>query len=372
MTSEFDFAGREVDFAGRRTSLSRRSLLRYSALAGVALGGAGLLAACGSAADDSSNGSTADGSKFGTVAVQLSWLKNIEFAGEYFADSKGYFKEAGFGSVNLIAGGAASTSVEAGLDTGKIWLGLSAPQTTAKAVLEGLPGKIIGTTYQKNPFAIVSSAAKPIKNPEDMRGRKIGVQDTNQLIFKALLTANGLKPSDVVIVPAQYDPTPLANGEVDGWVSYVTNEPITLTAKGFANTHFLFADYNLPLVAETLTVKQSTIDKEREKLKAFLVAEIKGWKDAVADPAESARLAVEVYGKDQKLDLAEQTKEAVAQNDLVTSADATANGLLTMTDKLIEQNITALRAADLDIKAEQLFDLSVLREVYAENPGLKA
>ncbi|MET9025185.1 MULTISPECIES: ABC transporter substrate-binding protein [unclassified Nocardia] len=351
--------------------LNRRSFLRYSAFAGAALGGAGALAACGGSSGDSPGGTTADGSKYGGVAVQLSWLKNIEFAGEYFADSKGYFKEAGFGSVDLIAGGAASTSVEAGLDTGKVWLGLSAPQTTAPAILEGLPAKIVATTYQKNPFAIVSSAAKPIKTPEDMKGRKIGVQDTNQLIFNALLTANGLKPGDVTVVPAQFDPTPLANGEVDGWVSYVTNEPITLAAKGFQNTHFLFADFNLPLVAETLTVAQSTIDKERDKLKAFLAAEIKGWKDAVADPAEAARLAVEVYGKDQKLDLAEQTKEAVAQNDLVVSADTATGGLLSMTDALIEQNIAALRAAKIDIKAAQLFDLSVLREVYAEHPGLK-
>jgi ABC-type nitrate/sulfonate/bicarbonate transport system substrate-binding protein len=351
--------------------LNRRSFFRYSAFAGAALGGAGALAACGGNSGDSSGGTTADGSKYGRVAVQLSWLKNIEFAGEYFADAKGYFREVGFGSVDLIAGGAASTSVEAGLDTGKVWLGLSAPQTTAPAILEGLPAKIVATTYQKNPFAIVSSAARPINSPEDMRGRKIGVQDTNQLIFNALLTANGMKRGDVTVVPAQFDPTPLANGEVDGWVSYVTNEPITLAAKGFQNTHFLFADFDLPLVAETLTVAQSTIDKERDKLKAFLVAEIKGWKDAVADPAESARLAVEVYGKDQKLDLAEQTKEAIAQNDLVASADTAANGLLSMTDALIEQNIAALRTAKIDIKAAQLFDLSVLREVYAENPGLK-
>jgi ABC-type nitrate/sulfonate/bicarbonate transport system substrate-binding protein len=351
--------------------LNRRSFLRYSAFAGAALGGAGALAACGGNSGGSSGGTTEDGSKYGSVAVQLSWLKNIEFAGEYFADSKGYFKEAGFGSVDLVAGGAASTSVEAGLDTGKVWLGLSAPQTTAPAILEGLPAKIVATTYQKNPFAIVSAAARPLRSPQDMKGRKIGVQDTNQLIFNALLTANGLKPGDVTVVPAQYDPTPLANGEVDGWVSYVTNEPITLAAKGFQNTHFLFADFDLPLVAETLTVAQSTIDKERDKLKAFLAAEIKGWKDAVADPAESARLAVEVYGKDQKLDLAEQTKEASAQNELVVSADTAANGLLSMTDALIEQNIAALRAAKIDIKAAQLFDLSVLREVYAENPGLK-
>ncbi|MEU7630516.1 ABC transporter substrate-binding protein [Nocardia sp. NPDC049220] len=352
-------------------NLNRRSFLHFSALTSAALGGAGVLAACGNEPGGSSGGSTPDGSRYGTVAVQLSWLKNIEFAGEYFADTRGYFKDAGFGSVDLVAGGAASTSVEAGLDTGKVWIGLSAPQTTAPAILEGLPAKIIGTTYQKNPFAIVSSAAKPIKTPADMKGRTIGVQDTNQLIFHALLAANGMTSSDVTIVPAQFDPTPLASGEVDGWVSFVTNEPITLADKGFQNTHFLFADFDLPLVAETFTVVQSTIDTERDKLKAFLAAEIKGWKDAVADPVESARLAAEVYGKDQKLDPVEQAKEARAQNDLVVSADTVANGLLTMTDTLIEQNIAALRTAGIDIKAEQLFDLSVLRELYAENPGLK-
>ncbi|MFJ4653083.1 ABC transporter substrate-binding protein [Nocardia sp. NPDC088792] len=355
-----------------QSALGRRSFLRYAGLAGAAAGAAGVLAACGKSSSGSGgNGTVADGSKYGTVAVQLSWLKNIEFAGEYFADSKGYYKAAGFGSVNLVAGGAASTSVEAGLGTGKIWIGMSAPQTTAPAVLEGLAAKIVGTTYQKNPFCIVSSAAKPIKTPQDMKGRKIGVQDTNQLIFNALLTANGLTPNDVKIVPAQFDPSPLANGEVDGWVSYVTNEPITLSAKGFNNTNFLFADYGLPLVAETLTVSQNTIDKERDKLKAFLIAEIKGWKDAVADPAESARLAVDVYGKDQRLDKDEQTKEATAQNGIVASPDTKTNGLLTMTDALIADNIAALAKAKITIKAEQLFDLSVLREVYTEHPELK-
>ncbi|MDT5334910.1 MAG: hypothetical protein QOD90_415 [Mycobacterium sp.] len=353
------------------TILHRREFLRYAAVVGFAAGGAGLVAACSSDSSSSSGGSSQDGSKFGSVAVQLSWIKNIEFAGEYFALEKGYYKDGGFGSVDLVAGGAAGTGVEAGLDTGKIWIGMSAPQLTAPAVLNGLPAKIVGATYQKNPFAIVSSAARPINTPQDMVGRKIGVQDSNQLVFGALLDANGIDAKSITVVPAQFDPSPLANGEVDGWVSYVTNEPITLASKGFKNHAMLFADFNLPLVAETFTVKQETIDNERDKLKAFLIAEIKGWRDAIADPAESARLAATVYGKDQNLDVAEQTEEAKAQVGLVVSPDTKANGLFTMTQALIDENVSALKSAKLDIAAADLFDLSVLQEVYAEHPDLK-
>ena len=45
--------------------------------------------------------------RFGEIAVQLSWIKNIEFAGEFMADSKGYYTDAGFSKVDLLAGGAA-------------------------------------------------------------------------------------------------------------------------------------------------------------------------------------------------------------------------------------------------------------------------
>jgi ABC-type nitrate/sulfonate/bicarbonate transport system substrate-binding protein len=351
----------------------RREFLRYSAMAGFAIGGAGLITACSTSnSAGSSGGSSSDGSKFGSVAVQLSWIKNIEFAGEYFALEKGYYKEAGFSHVDLVSGGAAGTGVEAGLDTGKIWIGMSAPQLTAPAVLNGLPAKIVGATYQKNPFCIVSSAAKPINTPQDMVGRKIGVQDSNQLVFGALLDANGIDLKSITVVPAQFDPSPLANGEVDGWVSYVTNEPITLASKGFKNHAMLFADFNLPLVGESFTVKQETIDNERDKLKAFLIAEIKGWRDAIANPAESARLAAAVYGKDQHLDVAEQTQEATAQIGLVVSNDTKANGLFTMTENLVDENIAALKAAKLDVAAGDLFDLSIIDEIYKEHPDLKA
>jgi len=48
------------------------------------------------------------------------------------------------------------------------------------------------------------------------------------------------------------------------------------------------------------------------------------------------------------LEVAEQTEEAKAQIGLVVSADTKANGLFTMTKALVDENITALKAAKLD------------------------
>jgi hypothetical protein len=54
----------------------------------------------------------------------------------------------------------------------------------------------------------------------------------------------------------------------------------------------------------------------------------------------------------------------------VVSADTRANGLLTLTDELVAQVITAIGAIGITITAEELFDLSLLQEIYAADPDL--
>jgi ABC-type nitrate/sulfonate/bicarbonate transport system substrate-binding protein len=275
--------------------------------------------------------------------------------------------------VDLLAGGVGATSAEAMVLSRSALVGLSAPNATAPAIVnEQAPLKIIGSTFQKGPFCIVSlEEGTPITSPAEMAGKRIGVQTgTNEEIFAGLLAANGMAADDLTIVPVQFDPMVVATGDVDGFMAYITNEPILLAFRDFHPVTFLFADHGLPLTAETFTVLQEEIDTNRDKLKAFLKAEILGWTDAVNDPEESARLAVEEYGKEYELGLEEQIEEMHAQNELVVSPDTEANGLFTMTDQLITAGIEALNTIDIPITAEELYDFSLLEEVYAENPEL--
>ena len=313
----------------------------------------------------------AEKADLGELNVQLSWIKNSEFAGEFFAVENGYYTDAGFSAVNLVAGPAAT---EAEVLSGNALVGIANPISTAPIILgENAPLKIIGTTYQKNPFTILSlKNGANIETIQDLIGKRIGVQaGPNETLFDALLKANGIAASQVTKVPVQYDPAPLVNGEVDGFLAYVTNESFVV-GQTQEVTNLLFADNGLPFVTESFVVTQDSIDNNREALKAFLKATILGWKDAIADSDAGADLALNIYGKDLGLNASKEYYQSETQNAILVQTEETvANGLFTISDAMIAQNLATLKAAGYTITAEQLFDMSLLAEVYEENPELK-
>jgi len=130
-------------------------MLKALAFGGLAVGGGSLLAACGSdsgsgsgsssGSSGQSSGSSAAGS-LGSISLQLSWIKNDEFVGEYMAAEKGYYTAAGFQSVDLLAGGT-STTAESLILAEKVTVGLSSPPITAATIVNSqAPLKIIGAT----------------------------------------------------------------------------------------------------------------------------------------------------------------------------------------------------------------------------------
>jgi ABC-type nitrate/sulfonate/bicarbonate transport system substrate-binding protein len=378
------------------SSIDRRTLLRRGLQASGLVMTLPLLEACGSSsktnaaatsAPSATSGAAATGSAaaasssapatttaavkdFGTIDYRLAWIKNVEFAGTYIADTKGYYKAEGFSKVNLIAGGPTAPPIETDVVTKKAFVGLSAPDLVAAAVKAGAKIKIIGAEYQKNPFAIMSMTKTAIKTPQDMIGKKIGVQAANESVWSAFLKANKIDPSKITKVPVQFDPLPLTTGSVDGWFSFITNEPNDLRGKGFDVTTLLLADHNYPLVSECYVVLTENITAQADKIKAMFRAEIKGWKESAADPAEGATLAADVYGKGLGLKAAEQTLESKDQNALINNADTKKNGLFTITPELIAQNIATLKFAGFDMTADQLFDTSLIDAVYKEDPSL--
>jgi ABC-type nitrate/sulfonate/bicarbonate transport system substrate-binding protein len=353
------------------TPFTRRSVKRIGSGIAAAAALTLVLSSCAGSAGSSDAGSGEDASS-DDASIQLSWIKNAEFMGEFVADEAGYFAEAGFDSVDLIPGPA---SAEAGVISGNVDLGIGNAISTGTVIAEeGAPLKIIGATYQKNPFTILSLAGVGnIASLDDLAGKTIGVQASNQSLWEAFLKVNDIDASTMTVVPVEYDPTPLFSGEVDGWFAYLTNENIDAELAGLDPVNLPLADNGLPFVAETFTASDDAIENDREMLKALLVAEIKGWSDAINDPTAAATLTVDTYGKELGLTMEKETRQAEIQaTDLVVSADTEENGLFTISEKLQETSIETLAAAGVEIDAETLFDMSLLAEVYEENPDLVA
>jgi ABC-type nitrate/sulfonate/bicarbonate transport system substrate-binding protein len=352
---------------------SRRRFIHMSGgfVGGAVLAGSGAASACGSSSKSANSATgTAKAADFGQLDFQLSWIKNDEFSGEYLADTRGYYKEEGFSSLNLISGGP-TISVEPVITSGKALIGISTPDSTSAAILKGAPLVIIGAQYQKSPLAVMSLAKTPINNPQEMIGKTIGVAATSQSSFNAFLKANNIAQSAVPTVPVEFDPTPLADGQVDGFFCFYTNQPNLLRAKGVDVTAFLFSDYGFEEVSETYTVLKSALTSHRAELKACMRAEIRGWQDSLAAPAAGPTLAVDNYGKTLGLALHEQTLESYSQNQLILTPDTKRNGLFTMTPALIDATIKTLSISGTTIAGSQLFDMSLINEVFEEDPSLK-
>jgi ABC-type nitrate/sulfonate/bicarbonate transport system substrate-binding protein len=336
--------------------MDRRQFLRAGFGATGLIAAAPLLAACGSSSSGSSGSLT-------SMAYQLSWIKNFQFGGDYIADNKGYYKAQGL-TVDLLSGGP-TTVVDPIVETGKALVGQSSPDLTANAVAKGAKLKIIGANYQKSPFCIMSLPKKPIRTPADFAGKKIGIQASNEVAWSAFLKLSGVDPSSFSKVPVQFDLTPLTDGEVDGFWGFLNDDVVHLQEQGFKPTVLLLADYGYKLMTSTYSVRADSLtDKDkRSEIVKFLKADIKGWQDAVADPALVAKLSVDIYGKTNGLQLADQQKSAAATNQIMVSADTKAHGLMWMSDAAISGTLQTLAAAG--IKADKsLFDTTVLQDVF--------
>ncbi|MET8796072.1 ABC transporter substrate-binding protein [Nocardia sp. NPDC004568] len=341
----------------------RRFLTRSLAVGGVALAGSAALTACVSGGATSGSG---DG--FGIASQRLAWIKNTQFAGSYLADRNGYYTEAGFTGSDLVSGGPTAPPIESDVLT-RTFAGVSQVPIVGSAVAKGAPLKIIGAVYQRYAGCIMSMGSKPINGPQDLYGKTIGCASSSEPVWRNFLAALRLDESRITTVPVQGDPIGMTAGEIDGYLGFINSQVVDLRHKGFDIRATLLADMGFPLVGQTYITTQDNLDNNRDKVKAFLKAEIRGWKDVLADPRLATDLTVDDYGRTLELDRASTLDCCLAGNELIRDGDPRQQ-IVAVSDESAEANIAAISAGGLQLSVDQLFDLGPIREVFAENPDL--
>ena len=212
---------------------SRRASRVATAIAGFAIA-ALALAGCAPSADSASVSSGDAEAGLGDLTVQLSWIKNEEFAGEFFADSEGYYTDAGFDSVTLVPGpstGAAELisrhhrrrSLRRRLDR----LGRRLRGRAAEDHRHDVPEEPV-----HDPLAQGRRRHRHARGPDRQEDRRAGLQH-RALHGAARRQRHRRRPSVDDRARASTTRRRSINGEVDGFIAYLTNESITVAAPGY-------------------------------------------------------------------------------------------------------------------------------------------
>src|SRR5829696_4567636 len=132
------------------------------------------------------------------ATMQLGWIANVENSGEFVAQENGYYAAEG---VDLtIEPGGPAVAVEPVVVSGKALVGLSQPDFVARAREQGAALKVIAATFQRNPAAVMSLASAPIATPQELAGKRLGIQQQGVPIYDAFFTSIGMDPTSVTYI----------------------------------------------------------------------------------------------------------------------------------------------------------------------------
>ena len=263
-------------------SISRRAFVRRASVVTLALGGAFPRAAHAV-----------------SMNMRLGWLANAQYAGDFVALDKGWFKERGIDlkidpggpsidPISLTAGGSSTIGNVASI----------AAMFLARS--NGLPVKAFATALQRHPFAFIT-LDKRISSPKDFVGKKIGIQATARPLINAVIAKYGLPRDQVQVQVIGSDTLPLKTGQVDVITGWVIDAP-QMAAVGPDARALLLWDMGIRLYAFTYFTTDEVLRTRADMLADFLGASARGW-DWAADHPEEAVDIVLKYARDLKRDL---------------------------------------------------------------------
>ncbi len=373
--------------------LGRRRFLRLGAT-GVAVASTGaLLAACGSdsatsesdttesssapeastaAADDTTGDTAAAPEETTTIDVAMGWINNVEYGGSWIAIDQGFYAAEGI-EPNYLAGGPNAPLPPVAVAAGDAKIGITPNmQSLLDAINEGNDFVVFAAQYQASPGAVLSLAANPVEQPDDLVGIKfLGQEGVNEQI-DAVLTIAGLD-KDYEFIVAGFTPDPLLEGQGDAYSCFAVNQPITLEQQGLVEGEdFIvtpWADLGIPSYSNLFFAERSYLEENRDAIVRFMRATIKGWEQNAIDPAVAAGLAVDDFGADLGLDLAQQTRQNELQLRYMTNELTESTGLMRIDPAEWDGAMTtAYLAAGRDAmpSSTDVLDLTILDDVYGD------
>jgi NitT/TauT family transport system substrate-binding protein len=253
------------------------------------------LTACGGDSE-SSGGSSGSKADVGTssapkdVKVVLDFLPGSVHMGIYAAVGQGIYKDAGL-NVEVEPGRGSSTSASL-VASGQVPFGITDASAAAQAVAAGGKVTMVAAILQKEAAGLGFLCSSNIKSVADLKGKSVAgsASTSNWNYLEALLAQNNLKlGSDVqkVFVSAGAQTSAVVNGVAAARTMTIYDLALQSASKEPVCT-INYADTGVVTLGHGLIANNDFLKKEPETVHKFVVATMKGYEAAIADPTAAA------------------------------------------------------------------------------------
>ena len=203
------------------------------------------------------------------MVIQIDGSAVPYYAPLYLAQENGYFAEEG---LNVEFYYAAAADIVKNVAAGNVEFGFPNADAVVAAKAQGIPVKVVHTTYQEGLGAIIFGSDSGISTPADLKGKKVAVTSlgsANYFQLQAALESAGLTIDDVQveIVGTGAILTALTEGQVDAIV-FSKLRTIELNNSGFAASE-ITCDQFLPSFGNVLVAGDALVEKDPETVDGF-------------------------------------------------------------------------------------------------------
>ena len=230
------------------------------------------------------------------VSIQIDGAAVPYYSPVYIAKEKGYFKEQGL-DVEFYY--AAAAEIVKNAATGNVQFGFPNADSVILAKSQGIPVKVVNTTYQNGLGALIFQNLSGITEPEDLKGKKVGVTSfgsPNYIQLKVMMEKAGMSIDDVKveIIGTGAIVNALVSGQVDA-IMFSMLRTIELRNQG-VDVGEIRSDEFLPSHGNVLVVGDKLLKENPELVTKFNIALNKGIQYIIdGNSKEAVNMSIEKY-----------------------------------------------------------------------------
>jgi len=247
------------------------------------------------------------------VTVRFTWKLKGEYAPLYVALEKGYYKAEGL-DVQLSEGNGAQNVLKA-LAAGNEKFGYGPAVAAAQAVSQGLPVKVVALYQTIAPMGVIAYPDTPLKGPKDLEGKRlaISVGETFGDMIRPFTRVNNVDLSKIQLIQmdASARTMQFLTRKIDVMSVYLSNElPQIEKRAGVKFNVIRVSDFGLNVLGSSMYVSSAFAEQNPDTVKKLLRATAKGYRDAMADPKEAAKMMAKHMAVPEQPDVLDQQVEA--------------------------------------------------------------